>query len=74
MKDHDPSIDVMGRARQQIDGIALAGDREVMLHSAAHAQGWIAGLRTENLLVKEQYDMLREELESAVSKWNDGPA
>lgn len=73
MKDNDSTIDVMGRARQQIDGIALAGDREVMLHSAANAQGWIGALQAESLLVKEQCEVLQAELKSAVSKWNGGP-
>jgi hypothetical protein len=73
MKDHDLTIDVMGRARQQIECIARAGDLEVMLHTAAGAQGWIAALQAEGLVVEEQYEMLGVELQSAISKWNGGP-
>jgi hypothetical protein len=64
---------VLERARRQIEHIALAGDREVMIQSAAHAQGWISGLKSENLLAEEQYEMLGVELSSAVSNWDGGP-
>lgn len=73
MKTKDPCGIVLERARQQIERIALAGDREVMLHTAAGAQGWIAALEAEGLVGKEQYQMLRVDLGSAISKWNGGP-
>lgn len=73
MKTEDPSVSVLERARQHIEDVPIAGDREVMLHSAAHAQGWIAALQAEGLVAKEQYEMLRVELGSAISKWNGGP-
>ncbi|MFP3852385.1 hypothetical protein [Pseudomonas sp. W5-01] len=73
METNDLRSSVLERARQQIEQIALAGDREVMLHSAAHAHGWVAALQAEDLVAKEQYEMLRVELESAISMWNGGP-
>lgn len=39
MKDNDPSVQIMERARQRIENVAIAGDLEVMLHVAAQAQG-----------------------------------
>jgi hypothetical protein len=73
MKTNDPSSSVLERARQQIEHIAIAGDREVMIQSAARAHGWISALHAENLLAKEQYEMLGVELRSAVSRWDGGP-
>jgi hypothetical protein len=73
MKTKDPCGTVLERARQQIERIALAGDREVMLYTAAGAQGWIAALQAEGLVDIEQYEMLRVELEAATSKWIGGP-
>jgi hypothetical protein len=73
METNDLRSSVLERARQQIEHIALAGDREVMFQSAAHAQGWISGLKAENLLAEEQYEMLGVELRSAVSNWDGGP-
>ncbi len=50
MKDNDPSVQIMERARQRIENVAIAGDLEVMLHVAAQAQGWIGALQAESLL------------------------
>lgn len=72
MKTNDPGSSVLERARQQIEHIATAGDREVMIQSAAMAHGWISALHAENLLAKEQYEVLGVELRSAVSRWVGG--
>ncbi|EGH31589.1 hypothetical protein [Pseudomonas syringae] len=73
MKDSDPIAQILERARQRIEQVAIAGDREVMFHSAAEAQGWIGALQAENLLSNEQCEMLDAELKVAVSKWDGGP-
>ncbi|PBP87601.1 hypothetical protein CCL20_12905 [Pseudomonas syringae] len=74
MKDNDPSVQIMERARQRIENVTIAGDLEVMLHVAAQAQGWIGALQAESLLGEEQCETLDVELKSAVSNWNGGPA
>ncbi|MBN4180680.1 hypothetical protein [Pseudomonas savastanoi] len=73
MKDNDPSVKILERARQRIESVGIAGDLEVMLHNAAQAQGWINALQAESVLSKEHCDMLDAELKSAVSKWSSGP-
>lgn len=73
MKDSDPSVEILERARQGIENVGLAGDLEVMLHNAAQAQGWIDALQAESVISKEHCDMLDAELKSAVSKWSSGP-
>ncbi len=73
MKDNDPIAQILERARQRIEQVAIAGDREVMFHIAAEAQGWIGALQAESLLGKEQYEMLYAELKAAVTKWDGGP-
>ncbi|EPM67339.1 hypothetical protein A584_21798 [Pseudomonas syringae pv. theae ICMP 3923] len=73
MKGNDPIAQILERARQRIEQLAIAGDREVMFHIAAEAQGWIGALQAENLLGKEQCEMLYAELKAAVTKWDGGP-
>lgn len=73
MKDNDPSVEILERARQRIENVGIAGDLEVMLHIAAQSQGWIDALQAESVLIKEHCDMLDAELRTAVSKWSSGP-
>ncbi|MCK9749730.1 hypothetical protein LT699_24395 [Pseudomonas syringae pv. syringae] len=73
MKDNDPSVEILERARQRIENVGIAGDLEVMLHNAAQAQGWLNALQAERVLSKEHCDMLDAELKSAVSEWSSGP-
>ncbi|WP_032634321.1 hypothetical protein [Pseudomonas syringae] len=73
MKDNDPSVQILERARRRIEDVAIAGDLQVMLHIAAEAQGWIGALQAENLLGNEQWEMLDAELKAAISKWDGGP-
>ncbi|EPN50189.1 hypothetical protein A241_18838 [Pseudomonas syringae pv. actinidiae ICMP 19094] len=72
MKDNDPSVQILERARQRIENVAIAGDLEVMLHIAAQAEGWIGALQAESVLGKEHCEMLDAELKFAVSKWSAG--
>nr|WP_237544310.1 hypothetical protein [Pseudomonas syringae] len=52
MKGNDPIAQILERARQRIEQLAIAGDREVMFHIAAEAQGWIALCRQRICWVK----------------------
>ena len=69
-KDHPATL---RRARQRIEALAKAGDREVMLQDAAIADGWFGALHVEGLLGKEQYEKLDGELRQAISEWDEVP-
>jgi hypothetical protein len=59
------------RARLRIAAVEKADSQEDMEQDLAVAQGWIGAQHVENLLSKEQYEVLDAELDKAKNAWLD---